>query len=167
MKRVAWISLALAGLLVAGLWVRRSAADTPAVATPATDTPATDTPATPVTDGTPPAATLPLPDLPYGARQGRALFQYYCSTCHGSEGTGAGFNSYNLDPKPRDLTDPAFQSQRTDVELTTVIRSGGGIAGLSTAMPPWGHTLNDRQIGYLVQYIRTLAAKPDDQAGGS
>lgn len=99
---------------------------------------------------------LPIPDLGYNAREGRALYRHYCVTCHGEEGHGDGFNAYNLDPKPRDLADPAFQSQRSDDDLTALIRSGGGVAGLSTGMPPWGRVLSERKIRNLVDYLRTL-----------
>jgi len=99
---------------------------------------------------------MPVPELGYGAREGRELFGHYCSTCHGAEGRGDGLNAYNLDPKPRDLSDPAFQKDRTDADLAGVIRSGGGVAGLSTGMPPWGKTIGDRKIADIVKYIRTL-----------
>jgi mono/diheme cytochrome c family protein len=107
---------------------------------------------------------LPAPDLGYNAREGRALFRYYCATCHGEDGHGDGFNAYNLDPKPRDLADPAFQAKRSDSDLLAVIRSGGAVAGLSTGMPPWGRTLNERQLDDLVDYLRTLAVDADDPA---
>ena len=107
-------------------------------------------------DGAASTWVLPTPTLGYVAREGRTLFGHYCSTCHGAAGHGDGFNAYNLDPKPRDLGDPAWQSKRTDVEIEAVIRMGGGAAGLSTGMPPWGKTLSDRQITYLVAFVRTL-----------
>lgn len=111
--------------------------------------------------GTPaPVSPLPVPDLGYNARQGRVLFEHYCATCHGAEGRGDGFNAYNLDPKPRDLSDPAFQAGRSDDDLASVIRIGGGAAGLSTGMPPWGHTLSERQIHDLVLYMRTFEPEP-------
>ncbi len=124
--------------------------------------PATDTEAA-ATASAAPASPLPEPDLGYNARQGRVLFKYYCSTCHGTEGRGDGFNSYNLDPKPQDLSDPAFQAQRSDDDLASIISIGGGAAGLSTGMPPWGHTLNKRQIHDLVLYVRTLKPAPPDE----
>jgi len=102
---------------------------------------------------------LPQPDLAYPALEGRAVFQHYCAVCHGAEGKGDGFNSYNLDPKPRDLSLPEFQKSRTDDDLAAVIRTGGGAAGLSTGMPPWSPTLNKRQIEDVVLYIRTLGKK--------
>jgi mono/diheme cytochrome c family protein len=99
---------------------------------------------------------MPEPDLSYNARQGRNLFRHYCATCHGEAGHGDGFNAYNLDPKPRDLATAEFQAQRSDDDLTAVIQSGGGVSGLSTAMPPWGRTLNARDIHNIVEYIRVL-----------
>jgi len=107
------------------------------------------------------APELTVPDLGYNAREGRALFRHYCATCHGAEGHGDGFNAYNLDPKPRDLADPAFQAQRSDDELAAVIRSGGGVAGLSTGMPPWGRTLAERRIRNIVDFVRTLKGASD------
>jgi mono/diheme cytochrome c family protein len=100
--------------------------------------------------------SLPQPELGYNARQGRILFRHYCVTCHGVQGHGDGFNAYNLDPKPRDLADREFQGRRSDEELGAIIRSGGGVAGMSTGMPPWGRTLNERAIHNLVVYLRNL-----------
>jgi mono/diheme cytochrome c family protein len=142
--------LALAALVAAGAGCRAAAN---AQAPP----PPSPTPA----DGEPAAWSLPEPDLGYNARQGRELFAHYCATCHGTEGRGDGFNAYSLDPKPRDLGDPAFQASRSDADLAGVIRSGGGVAGLSNAMPPWGHTLNERAISNLVVFLRTLKAEPE------
>jgi mono/diheme cytochrome c family protein len=99
---------------------------------------------------------MPIPDQDYNVREGDALFHYYCSTCHGNEGQGDGLNAYNLDPKPRDLSAPDFQKKRTDDDLAGVIRSGGGVAGLSTGMPPWGRTLGERKVRNIVSFIRTL-----------
>jgi mono/diheme cytochrome c family protein len=107
------------------------------------------------------AAGLPIPALGYNAREGAAVYRHYCSTCHGDEGHGDGFNAYNLDPKPRDLGDPAFQSKKTDEDLVAVIRSGGGSAGLSTGMPPWGRTLSERKVLNVVEFLRTLPQKSE------
>ncbi len=122
-------------------------------AVPATNAPAPETPA-------PAAAAVPTPTpLTYEARQGKVTFTYYCQTCHGETGAGDGFNAFNLDPHPRDLSDPAFQKKKSDADLADAIRRGGSGVGLSALMPPWGHTLSDRQVGDLVLYIRTLPAR--------
>lgn len=117
----------------------------------------------PVADGDPTVAPwrAPVPARGYNAREGRALFLHYCAPCHGEGGHGDGFNAYNLDPPPRDLAAPEFQSGRSDADIAAVVRSGGGAAGLSTGMPPWGRTLSPRQIDNLVRFVRGL--EPDEE----
>jgi mono/diheme cytochrome c family protein len=109
------------------------------------------------------AATLPIPELGYNAREGRALYRHYCLNCHGEAGNGDGFNAYNLDPRPQSLADSTFQARHTDADLLAAIRSGGGAVGLSTGMPPWGRTLNERQIQNVVEYLRTLVVAQPPQ----
>ena len=104
---------------------------------------------------------MPVPDEPYNVREGRALFRHYCATCHGQEGRGDGLNAYNLDPRPRDLSEASFQKQRADEDLVAVIRAGGGVSGLSTGMPPWGRTLDERKIRNLVAYLRVLPGQKE------
>lgn len=96
----------------------------------------------------------------YELQIGKQVFQGYCAGCHGESGQGDGFNSFNLDPHPRDLSSAAFQKSKTDAELTDTIRRGGSGVGLSSLMPPWGHTLDDRHVAAVVLYIRTLKRNP-------
>lgn len=102
------------------------------------------------------AAGATVPALTYEARQGHAVYQHYCQTCHGDAGAGDGFNAYNLDPHPRDLSDPVFQKAKSDADLADAIRRGGSGVGLSALMPPWGHTLSERQIADVVAFLRSL-----------
>jgi len=112
------------------------------------------------TAAVPAAAAAPAPTpLAYEARMGKVTFTYYCQTCHGETGAGDGFNAFNLDPHPRDLSAPEFQKKKSDADLADAIRRGGSGVGLSALMPPWGHTLSDRQVSELVLYIRTLGAQ--------
>ncbi len=102
-------------------------------------------------------AAAPQPPLPsYELRLGRATFQHYCQTCHGETGAGDGFNAFNLDPHPRDLSDPAFQKKKTDADLADVIGRGGAGVGLSSLMPPWGRTLSREEIEQTILYVRAL-----------
>jgi mono/diheme cytochrome c family protein len=96
------------------------------------------------------------PPLSYELRLGKQVFQHYCLTCHGESGAGDGFNAFNVEPHPRDLSDPAFQKAKTDADLTDTIRRGGVGVGLSPLMPPWGKTLTPDQIDQVVGYLRTL-----------
>ena len=104
------------------------------------------------------AAKTPAAPAPprYEARLGKATFTHYCQTCHGESGAGDGFNAFNLDPHPRDLSDPQFQKKKSDADLADAIQRGGAGVGLSALMPPWGHTLSVRQINELILYLRTL-----------
>ena len=103
-----------------------------------------------------PAQVPAVPPPSYEARLGHDVFAHYCATCHGDAGAGDGFNAYNLDPHPRDLSDPAFQKKKSEAELADTIRRGGAGVGLSSLMPPWGRTLTERQVGEVVLYVRSL-----------
>ena len=107
-----------------------------------------------------PSAAKPTAPKPaqagYEVRLGKDVYVHYCQTCHGDAGAGDGFNAFNLDPKPRDLSDPALQSKKSDTDFADAIRRGGAGVGLSPLMPPWGHTLSERQIGNVILYVRTL-----------
>lgn len=102
-----------------------------------------------------PAAAAPKQSS-YETRLGKDIYVHYCQTCHGESGAGDGFNAFNLDPRPHDLSDPVFQKKKLDLELADAIRRGGAGVGLSPLMPPWGRTLSERQIGNVIQYVRTL-----------
>jgi mono/diheme cytochrome c family protein len=103
-----------------------------------------------------PATAAPPRPTRYQLGVGREVFQHYCVGCHGETGAGDGFNSFNLDPRPRDLGDPAFQKSKTNADLADAVRRGGSGVGLSSLMPPWGHTLDTRQIDAVVVYLRSL-----------
>ena len=105
----------------------------------------------------PPRAAAPRPSTPsYELRLGRSVYQHYCQTCHGETGAGDGFNAFNLDPRPRDISDPGFQKKKTDADLADAIQRGGAGVGLSALMPPWGRTLSRPQIEQVVLYLRSL-----------
>jgi mono/diheme cytochrome c family protein len=103
----------------------------------------------------PEAVARPRPSL-YEMEIGKQTFQTYCAGCHGETGAGDGFNSFNLDPHPRDLSDPSFQKAKSNADLEDAIRRGGAGVGLSALMPPWGRTLDARHVDSVVLYIRSL-----------
>jgi mono/diheme cytochrome c family protein len=105
------------------------------------------------------AAKHPAPMPSYELRLGRATWEHYCQTCHGETGAGDGFNAFNLDPHPRDLSDPAFQKKKTNADLADAIQRGGAGVGLSSLMPPWGRTLSRAEIDQTILYIRSLQRK--------
>jgi len=103
-----------------------------------------------------PGAVAPRRPNAYELQLGKEVYETYCAGCHGATGAGDGFNAFNLDPRPRDLGDPALQKRKSDVDLADAIRRGGAGVGLTSLMPPWGHTIDDRHINAVVLYIRSM-----------
>ncbi len=111
----------------------------------------------------PKPAAAAAPEPPYEMRLGKEIYGHYCQSCHGDTGAGDGFNAFNLDPRPRDFSDAAFQKKKSDADLADAIRRGGSGVGLSPLMPPWGHTLSARQIDDVILYVRALKKVPEPQ----
>lgn len=68
-------------------------------------------------------------------QEARALFEGTCAICHGATGAGDGAASANLNPKPRNYTDKAWQASVTDDDLRNIILQGGAAVGKSPTMP--------------------------------
>src|SRR5882724_2433556 len=47
------------------------------------------------------------------AKHGKALYQRYCTFCHGAEGDGNGDTAPYIDPKPRDFTKATYKCRST------------------------------------------------------
>ncbi len=90
--------------------------------------------------------------------KGHKLFSRYCSSCHGEQGDGNGYNAGNLDPRPRDLTDSEeeYMAKLSNDEIFEVLKVGGYGVDLAGTMPVWGKVFSEEQLWSLVAYIRTL-----------
>jgi mono/diheme cytochrome c family protein len=97
--------------------------------------------------------------LTYEQQQGKALFDKYCAVCHGKEGKGDGFNAFNLDPHPRDLSDKRYMSAFTEERLYQTIDLGGRGVSKSPSMPSWGGRLKRQEIKYTLDYVRSLSGR--------
>lgn len=93
------------------------------------------------------------------ARRGEALYQVYCTQCHGLKGSGGGLNAAHMTVMPRDHTDAGEMSARTDEELFKVIKHGGKSINKSVLMPSWGGNLGDEDIHALVAHLRNLCCR--------
>ena len=94
------------------------------------------------------------------ASRGAALYADYCWTCHGKTGQGDGPIAVAYKPRPRNLTDRAHLSRRTDYDLYNVISQGGPAVNRSVTMPAWGSVLAPQESWDLVAYIRQLSTQP-------
>jgi cytochrome c oxidase cbb3-type subunit 3 len=91
---------------------------------------------------------------------GKKLYLTYCFLCHGATGKGDGFAAAIQPTKPRNLTDDAHMSARTDQQLFDAISGGGAAFHGSITMPYWRDSLTEAQIWDLVAYLRTVHRPP-------
>ena len=93
------------------------------------------------------------------APDAEALYQTYCSQCHGINANGGGINASAMSVQPRDHTDKTEMSTRSDEELFKVIQQGGKSTNKSILMPAWGGNMTDAQIHAMVQHLRALCCE--------
>jgi len=95
-----------------------------------------------------------------GASEGKAVYDQWCSGCHGTTGAGNGYAATRMLPRPRDFTRAVFQIRTTasgelptDADLRRVVDEG--MPG--TAMPAWKSRLTARERDAVVGYLKTLS----------
>ena len=88
----------------------------------------------------------------------RDYYDAKCARCHGPAGRGDGPMGRNLNPGPRDYSDPEWQASVTDEYLGRVIVEGGRPHQLNPMMPAHAD-LADRPeiVTGLVQLIRSFS----------
>jgi glucose/arabinose dehydrogenase/mono/diheme cytochrome c family protein len=96
---------------------------------------------------------------PVSLEASRQLFRTNCSRCHGPEGHGDGPDTPQLNVPMPDFSRKDFQASRSDEQLRGVIANGGSAYGLSTMMPPWGHSLTDAELDAMVRLVRSYREK--------
>lgn len=95
--------------------------------------------------------------MSYAQRTGKLIYEHYCAICHGTEGKGDGFNAYNLNPKPKDMTEKGYLSSVTNDWLIQAVSLGGRGVKRSVLMPAYENTLSKEQIKDVVAYLRYLS----------
>jgi cytochrome c553 len=92
--------------------------------------------------------------------QAQKMFMTVCAMCHGADGTGNGPAAENLNPKPRNYTDPAWQASVTDDEIKKTILLGGQGVGKSATMPGQPQLKDQPEVlDGLVKIIRGFGKK--------
>lgn len=95
------------------------------------------------------------------ASHGKALYELYCTQCHGMTGHGNGLNAPKLAVQPRNHTDQAEMSARTDDDLFKAIKHGGQAVNKSVLMPNWDGNMSDDEIHDVIAYLRELCCKAE------
>lgn len=72
---------------------------------------------------------------PAAQKEAQEIFKTRCTMCHGEGGKGDGPAGVALNPKPRDMTDSAWQKSVTDEHIEKIILGGGQAVGKSVLMP--------------------------------
>lgn len=85
---------------------------------------------------------------------GEGLFAQRCVQCHGVLGMGDATLTRNLSRLPPEIGSFGWQAERSDAQLSTVVRDG--IPG--TPMPA-SHELSEAQVQSVVAYLRTLPSR--------
>ena len=94
--------------------------------------------------------------------EGLILYKIHCTKCHGKQGKGNGLMSVDLDPKPRDLSDPAVMDAISDWAHYVAVRDGSKALDLTDQMPAAGDILSEQEIHDVVAYTKSLASSDDD-----
>jgi mono/diheme cytochrome c family protein len=83
------------------------------------------------------------------------MFATVCAMCHGANGAGDGPAAANLNPKPRNYTDAAWQASVTDDQIRQTILQGGQAVGKSPMMPGQPQLKDEPEVlDALVKIIR-------------
>jgi copper transport protein len=97
--------------------------------------------------------TNPIPPSAASLARGQALYQEYCTPCHGPTGRGDGPIGLTLNPRPADLSIHTAPGLHSDGQLYLWITNGFP----GSVMPAFGEPLTNEERWHLVNYIRTLA----------
>jgi len=97
----------------------------------------------------------PIPSDAASIEEGRKLYARNCASCHGPTGKGDGSMAL-AGGTPANLTDETWDHGSSDGEIFVVIRDG-----TSSDMEPYKDRLSEKQIWQLVNFIRSLSAKPE------
>lgn len=95
------------------------------------------------------AAVLTLPVNAAEVDAG-ALYQDYCSVCHGDKGDGQSHATQGMVPPPRNFTSPQSAVELSHERIMAAIKNG--VPG--TAMSSWKSRLSDTQIAEISNFIQ-------------
>lgn len=90
-------------------------------------------------------------------RKGKETYAKFCTTCHGAVGKGDGPMGAGMNPKPKDLSDKAYNRSLKDDYLVKLIKEGGAALGKSPMMPKFGGTLKESELADVIAFLRSLA----------
>ena len=93
--------------------------------------------------------------------EAKQIYDTRCTPCHGATGKGDGVAAAALTPKPKDLSDKAWQDSVKDDYIEKIILKGGPAVEKSPLMPP-NPDLDAKPavVVALREHVRALAKPP-------
>jgi len=105
--------------------------------------------------------------LHYEQAEGKRIFYDKCIWCHADASPAGPSNRSNLIPQPPSLSDGNVLNSLSDGFIRNIVTLGGSALGKSPMMPPWGNTLNEKEIHAVIAYVRAVAQPPYQAPGRS
>lgn len=111
------------------------------------------------------AVANPIPLSDQVLLEGERIYQTKgtCFTCHGTTGRGDGPAGLELNPRPRNFTNPRFHELRTDGEMFWVIRNGSPGTRMFSYSPS---IITEDEAWKVIHYLRTLPTRAGTQTSG-
>ena len=104
------------------------------------------------------AYALSLSVSPESIVKGEKQYKDLCARCHGEQGTGAGPEAASLSTRPTNLTDLAYMSDRSALDLLRAIAIGS-----PPDMPSFGDKLSQDELWAITDYLRSFTfTKPQE-----
>lgn len=97
------------------------------------------------------------------AARGKDLYEGHCAVCHGADGHADTPLGRVLKPAPRNFSDPTEMTRLSYDDIFLAIRDGKP----GSAMSAWGSILAETEIADVVDYVRSLAPRPDGSTAGA
>ena len=94
----------------------------------------------------------PIPADEKSIAAGKKVYVAQCLSCHGEAGKGDGPAAKDLNPKPRNLSDPKIQEQ-SDGSIFWKLTEG------KAPMPTFSKLLSEDERWQVINYVRTLKKK--------
>jgi len=100
----------------------------------------------------------PIAKTPENIAKGKAIYEGKgsCFRCHGMSGKGDGPVGQNMNPTPRNFTNPKFHKNRTDGEMLWVLKNGISGTGM---VPAIGGPITEDEAWYVILYERSFEGK--------
>ncbi len=90
-------------------------------------------------------------------REGKRLFLHYCAPCHGENAQGSGrYFPSRINPQPPDLVGTDYLQKTDEDVVLKAIKFGSSALGKTNFSPPYGQTLRDEEINFIISFLSFL-----------